>query len=156
MSRIHDIKAKWQALPVREQRLVLLAVGVLFFGLVYVGGVRPWLAHLDRLQNKVATLEKQLAWMKSQAPKLAQKSGRTAFRGSLTQAVTDSARRYGIVLNRVRPREPNGVQLWVEQAPAEQLLSWIQAMRNQGLVISQIQINKKKSGIVSASLTAEG
>ncbi|MDF2179223.1 type II secretion system protein M [Aliiglaciecola sp. CAU 1673] len=129
---------KFRALSEREQRLVIVAALFMIIGLFYFLIWSPMNQSIER--NKVAVQSQQelLAWVQKNANKAIQLKGSgkqsQRFSGSLTQAVNQHAGRSGISIARMQPQGEE-LLVWVDEAPFNQVLAWLQAMEQQGIQI---------------------
>lgn len=140
----------WQSLQQREQRLVLvcgIAIAVfLFYWLIW----QP--VHQVKASNQRALqqAEQQLLWLHSVLPQL-QQSGVSVERssGSLSQILTNSARQYGIRVNRMQPQNEQ-MQLVLDDVAFEQLLRWLHDLHYQhGLRLVNLDVSlSNQPGIV--------
>lgn len=63
MSALTDLQGRWRGVPAREQRLLLLALGVVGFALLWWVAVAPALAVLKAAPQQHAALDAQLQQM---------------------------------------------------------------------------------------------
>jgi general secretion pathway protein M len=69
------------------------------------------------------------------------KSGgnKATFSGSLPQAVNQSANSMKITISRMQPQDDE-LQVWIDQAPFNNVLSWLQSLEKTGVSILDIDI----------------
>lgn len=70
------LKARWQQLAEREQRVVAGGGLVLVVIILYVGIWQPFLNYNDSLRVRIASEEKNLQWMRAVDKKMQQMSGK--------------------------------------------------------------------------------
>ena len=63
----------------------------------------------------------------------------STFNGSLPQAVNQTAGRLKIAISRMQP-QGDELQVWVDQAPFNDVLSWLQALEKMGVSILDLDI----------------
>lgn len=137
------IKQKYSQLTEREQRLVLLSGIVMVIGLFY------WLVwaplNLSITTNRKAVEEQQqlLTWVQKNALRATQlrsaKGVGANFNGSLPQTVNQTAAQVDIAISRMQPQGEE-LQVWVDQAPFNDVLSWLQALEKMGIRILDLDI----------------
>ena len=117
---------------------VLVIVAIFYWGIW-----SPLNTSLERGQTAVNNQTELLAWVQKNANRAAQlrSSGdnNTRFSGSLPQAVNQSASRMKIAISRMQP-QGDELQVWIDQAPFNDILSWLQSMEKTGVSILDIDI----------------
>ena len=117
---------------------VLVIVAIFYWGIW-----SPLNTSLERGQSAVDNQTELLAWVQKNANRAAQlrSSGdnNTRFSGSLPQAVNQSASRMKIAISRMQP-QGDELQVWIDQAPFNDILSWLQSMEKTGVSILDIDI----------------
>ena len=117
---------------------VLVIVAIFYWGIW-----SPLNTSLERGQSAVNNQTELLAWVQKNANRAAQlrSSGdnNTRFSGSLPQAVNQSASRMKIAISRMQP-QGDELQVWIDQAPFNDILSWLQSMEKTGVSILDIDI----------------
>ncbi|MFQ3196361.1 MAG: general secretion pathway protein M [Paraglaciecola sp.] len=140
---MNKIKQKYSQLTEREQRLVLLSMVVMVIGLFY------WLVwapmnHSIATNHKAVEQQQQLLnWVQKNAVRAIQlrsaKGVATNFKGSLPQAVNQTAAQLDIAISRMQPQGEE-LQVWVDQAPFNDVLSWLQSLEQMGIIILDLDI----------------
>ncbi|WP_102798595.1 type II secretion system protein GspM [Bowmanella denitrificans] len=133
-----QIMEKFKALSEREQRLVLAAAAVLAVLLFYFLVWSPLNQSIARNQAAIASQQELLTWVQKNANRVQQLKGSASksskFNGSLTQAVNQSASRVNISIARMQPQGEE-LQVWVDEAPFNQVVAWLQGLEQMGIVI---------------------
>ena len=62
-----------------------------------------------------------------------------SFNGSLPQAVNQTASRVRIAIARMQPQGEE-LKVWVDEAPFNDVLSWLQALENMGVKIIDVDV----------------
>ena len=66
-------------------------------------------------------------------------AGTRTLSGSLPQAVNRSVAQHNIEVSRMQP-QGDELQVWVDQAPFNDVLAWLKSMESMGVVILQADI----------------
>ena len=139
------LKSTFLQLSEREQRLVIISAVLVIVAIFYWGIWSPLNTSLERGQTAVNNQTELLAWVQKNANRAAQlrRSGdnNTRFSGSLPQAVKQSASRMKIAISRMQP-QGDELQVWIDQAPFNDILSWLQSMEKTGVSILDIDITE--------------
>ena len=140
---MEKLKGMFQQLNEREKRLVVLSAILVVFAIFYWGIWSPLNASIEKNQTAVTNQQNLLVWVQKNANRAIQLrsgSGNTkSFTGSLTQAVNQSASRMKITISRMQP-QGDELQVWVDQAPFNDVLSWLQNLEKTGITILDIDI----------------
>lgn len=136
-------KSMFLQLSGREQRLVIVSAVLVLVAIFYWGIWAPLNSSLERDQAAVKNQTELLTWVQKNANKAVQlrSSGgsKVSFSGSLTQAVNQSANRMKIAISRMQPQGEE-LQVWIDQAPFNDVLSWLQSLEKTGVSIVDIDI----------------
>lgn len=158
------MKAWWNGLNPRERMSLLVGGAVLLLFILYVGVWSPLQGNLRQLETRAADQRAQLAWMRGAAAEVRQlraQGGAPVATGgaSLLTVVDRSARQGGLggALQRVEPDGDTAVRVWLNQAPFNDLLAWLEGLgRKQGVTVSRIAIEHgDKDGLVNVRATLE-
>lgn len=133
-----DFKQKFEQLNEREQKLTLITLVVvviaLFYGLIW----SPLNQSLEQNRKAADTQQQLHSWVQKNASKALQLKrsggGNKSFNGSLPQTVNQTASRFSISISRMQPQNDQ-LQVWVDQADFNSVLSWLQAMEGMGIKI---------------------
>lgn len=139
------LKSIFLQLSEREQRLVTVS-GVLLLAAIFYWGIwSPLNTSIERGQTAVKNQTELLDWVQKNANRAVQlRSGgnnKTSFVGSLPQVVNQSASRMKIAISRMQPQDEE-LQVWIDQAPFNDLLSWLQSLEKTGVSILDIDISE--------------
>ncbi|WBA17805.1 type II secretion system protein M [Salinivibrio kushneri] len=132
---IARIQAQWQSISVREQRLLLVAGGVLLLSVLYWGIVVPIQTQADQARTAVSSERKiyhELQQKRNHIMQLRSQSGHSrqvvASRNQpLNQVIAASAGEFNLTITRLQPGE-DSVQLGLEPLPFNQLLRWLEQL----------------------------
>ena len=137
------LKSTFLQLSTREQRLVIISAILVLVAIFYWGLWSPLNTTLERSQTAVKNQTELLDWVQKNANKAVQlrSSGgnKASFSGSLPQAVNQSASRMKITISRMQP-QGDELQVWIDQAPFNDILSWLQSLEKTGVSILDIDI----------------
>jgi general secretion pathway protein M len=137
------LKSMFLQLSGREQRLVIISAVLVLVAIFYWGIWSPLNTSLERSQIAVKNQTELLTWVQKNVNRAAQlrSSGgnNTSFSGSLPQAVNQSASRMKIAISRMQP-QGDELQVWIDQAPFNDVLSWLQSLEKTGVSILDIDI----------------
>jgi general secretion pathway protein M len=137
------LKSMFLQLSEREQRLVMISAIMLLVAIFYWGIWSPLNTSIDKAQNAVKNQTELLAWVQKNANKAVQlrssSGNKASFSGSLPQAVNQSASRMQIAISRMQP-QGDELQVWIDQAPFNDVLSWLQSLEKTGVSILDIDI----------------
>ena len=127
----------------REQRLVIISAILVLIAIFYWSIWSPLNTSLERGKIAVKNQTELLYWVQKNANKAVQmrsSAGKNAsFSGSLPQAVNQSATRMNIAISRMQPQGEE-LQVWIDQAPFNDILSWLQSLEKTGVSIVDIDI----------------
>lgn len=137
------LKSTFLQLSEREQRLVIISAVLVLVAIFYWGIWSPLNTSIEKGQTAVKNQTELLDWVQKNANRAVQlrSSGgnNSAFTGSLPQAVNQSASRMQIVISRMQP-QGDELQVWIDQAPFNDLLGWLQSLEKTGVSILDIDI----------------
>jgi general secretion pathway protein M len=140
-------KSMFLQLSEREQRLVVISTVLVLVAIFYWGIWSPLNTSLEKNKVAVKNQTELIAWVQKNANRAVQlRSGggnKTSFSGYLPQAVNQSASRMKIAISRMQP-QGNELQVWIDQAPFNDVLSWLQSLEKTGVSILDIDIAESK------------
>ncbi|WP_077663208.1 MULTISPECIES: type II secretion system protein M [Salinivibrio] len=141
-----QLKARWQSLSEREQRLLMVAALVMLLSVLYWGIIAPIQAEANnaraaltserRLLSDVQQKHQQIVQLRAQSG--ASSRAPTSSNQPLNQVVAASAGEFSVTITRLQPGEAS-VQLGVEPLPFNQLLRWLdQLARLHGIQVVRL------------------
>ena len=136
------LKSMFLQLSEREQRLVVISAVLVFIAIFYWGIWSPLNTSLERNQSAVKNQTELLAWVQKNANRAVQlrsSGGNASFSSSLPQVVNQLASRMKIAISRMQP-QGDELQVWIDQAPFNDVLSWLQSLEKTGVSILDIDI----------------
>jgi general secretion pathway protein M len=140
---MNKLKAYYVQLSDREQRLVLLSAVLLVIAVFYWGLWSPLSQSVERGQTALNSQQELLLWVQKNANRAKQLQGSAGqnaqLTGSLAQEVNQSASRLNITISRMQP-QGDELQVWVDQVPFNDVLSWLQSMESKGVVILDVDV----------------
>ncbi|MDH5435746.1 MAG: type II secretion system protein M [Gammaproteobacteria bacterium] len=156
---------KWlHSLEDRERLYVkagsIIVLLMLFYALLWA----PFLDKVNKLDGQVNSHRETLSWMQNNTDliKHAQpdtNSGTVNRDQSLIAVIGETTKNspLGKSVKRVEENKDNSVRVWLEKAPFEQMINWLEKLQsNYGAIITSINIDKQnEAGIVNARLILE-
>ena len=134
---------KFRALTEREQQLVILSGVFIVVALFYWGIWSPLTTSIEQQRQLLDNQQSLLTWVNDSAARAQQlrrsTTGNNSFSGSLPQAVNRTTNQHNIAISRMQP-QGDELQVWVDQAPFNDVLAWLQTMEKMGIVILQADI----------------
>lgn len=134
---------RYKALTEREQKLVILSAVFIVIALFYFAIWSPLNNALAQQQKLLDNQQSLLVWVKDSAARAQQlrrvSGSEKNFSGSLPQAVNRTTAKHDIAISRMQPQNDE-LQIWVDQAPFNDVLEWLKSMENMGVVILQADI----------------
>tara|TARA_B110000211_G_scaffold232571_1_gene296612 strand:- start:802 stop:1269 length:468 start_codon:yes stop_codon:yes gene_type:complete len=137
------MKAWWQQLNIREQRLVLV-MSVLISIFILYGLI--WQPLNENIAKQKSTLERQqalLTWVEenTQRYQAAKRSGRASSGASLSSIVNRTSRLNNIIITRMQP-QGDDLQVWIDEISFNQLLTWLEQLASRdGLQVKNIDLS---------------
>lgn len=148
--------AKWQGqyqqMNQQERLLVNISVVVVAIGLFYWLLWSPLSNAVDKNRKAVANQTTLLQWVQKNANRAVQLRGaggsQIKFSGSLPQVANQSAAQLKITISRMQP-QGDELLLWVDNAPFNDVLSWLQNLEKRGIAIRDLDVAQtNESGYV--------
>lgn len=140
---MNSLIERYKALTEREQKLVTLSALVVVIALFYFAIWSPLNTALDKQARLLDNQQSLLVWVKDSAARAQQlrrnTTGKRAFSGSLPQAVSRTTNQHNIAISRLQP-QGDELQVWIDQAPFNNVLEWLKTMESMGVVILQADI----------------
>lgn len=153
------IWAWYESATPREQRYLKIGAGVVGALLIWLLLVSPLMtfsasARADYLQQR-----ETVAWMQANRHRVGGPALQPRAPGeSLLGIANQTARAVGISFRRYQPTGDNGLNLWLESVPFNQLMPWLETLeRNHGVVADELTITRRdEPGLVDARIVLEG
>jgi len=149
--------AHYEAAAPREQRLLklLCAFALLVIAILLLMPLHQFNqdAAADYLQQKDT-----LAWMQANRASVGKVTATARKPGeSLLTVANQSARRFGLAFKRYEPKGENGLNLWLENVPFNQVVQWLGALeREYGVVAVDLSSSRRDEGQVDVRVVVEG
>lgn len=148
-------------MPARDQMALKLLAVVLFIIFLYFGLWQPAYLYKHEAELKLQQQKDLLALVMENKTALSELSGADRSGASslnsqqLVSAVTNLARQAGVMLKRFEPSGEREIKVWVEDAPFDKMMSWLNTLQKTLKVrVDQISLEKTDApGLVSARLT---
>lgn len=159
------MKAWLAGLAPRERLLVLAAATVVGLLLFYALLLQPFYTRHGMLETGVAEQRDTLQWMQQSAATVRSLRGSDQATSiglggrSLLSVADSSARSAGLgpALKRVEPEGSSGVRVWLDGAPFDSVIGWLDTMSaRHGVDVESITLEQSgASGRVNARLTLQ-
>jgi general secretion pathway protein M len=126
------MKAWWQQLNTREQRLVIAMASVIGVFLLYSFIWQPLNENLAKAEKKLLRQQALLEWVGENTARYQQsaKNGSSRSNGSISSIVNRTAKRNTIVITRIQP-QGDDLQVWIDEVSFSQLLLWLEQLATQ-------------------------
>jgi len=137
------MKAWWQQLNSREQRLVA-AMAVVFMVFIFYSAIwQPINKSLAEANSKLIRQQALLTWVQENTKlyqQAKQTAGKTKFSGSISSVANRSAKTYKLTITRMQP-QGDDLQVWIDSTSFTQLLFWLEHLaNNEGLQVKAIDL----------------
>ena len=123
------MKAWWQQLNMREQRLVIAMSAVIgvfvLYGLIW----QPLNESISKTKTKVERQQALLSWVEesTQLYQQAKRNGGKSTGASLSSIVNRTSRANNITITRMQP-QGDDLQVWIDEISFNQLLAWLEQL----------------------------
>ena len=137
------MKAWWQQLNTREQRLVsvmsvLMSIFILY-GLIW----QPLTENIEKTTLKLERQQALLTWVaeNTQRYQQAKRNARGGSGASLSSIVNRTSSANNITITRMQP-QGDDLQVWIDEISFNQLLTWLEQLAiNDGLQVKNIDLS---------------
>lgn len=155
------IERWYSGLAKREQRLVLLCLGVVVALILYLAVIQPLIGAHAHLERSVQSDRSLLVYMNDSAGRLKNiapaSSGPAHLTGSVFSTVSSAAQDKSIhnAVQRLEQANNGGVRLTLTAVPFDALITWLQKLATEkGIVAESANIQGAQApGTVNVSLT---
>lgn len=166
-NRIQELKYQLQHMPMvvkyeqwyhklaeREQKAVysvsVLLVLALLYSLIWSPAQSGYVKAQKALQRELSLHQ----WMQDNRHRVAGAGATSAGEGgSLLAVINQTARKQQITLSRFEPDGEQGVRIWLEKAPFDDVMAWVQHLETQGVVVSQLNADRDGQGFAGFRIT---
>jgi len=138
------MKAWWNQLNSREQRLIASLGGVLLVFLFYSLVWQPLNENIEKGEQKIKRHQGLLQFVSDETHKYRQLKGSGAkpSSGSISSIVNRTANRSGIKIDRMQP-QGDEIQVWLDDVSFNALVSWVELLSsNEGIQVKSIDLSK--------------
>jgi general secretion pathway protein M len=158
------MKQWWLSKTPQEHLAMIIGGSAVLILLIYLIIWRPFEQNLEKKALLVTSQESTLEWMRGNVDLIQSLSAKQDKRGTnskeaLLTLVDRTAKSIKLreQIQRIKPQGENTVQLWVEQASFDTLISWLgQLTQNYALDIESLNIDKQESpGLVNARVVLQ-
>lgn len=146
------LRRRYEALALREQRLVVVVLAVAGLALAYSVAV-PVLQYRQAAVERLAAEQTDLQWMRDnreRAARPARNSDRAAGPQGRLSTINAAAKEADLALRRLQP-DANGFTVQIEAQPFAKVIRWSSALEaRHGIEIASVSIDVEAPGIVNA------
>ncbi len=147
---------RWQHMARRERLMLGLLAVFLLSTLMYLGVWRPVASQKIEAQLYLFQQRELHAYLQARAPAVMERQGRPVINldpARLQGLVTASAAEKGLAVERLDSEGSGGVQVSLQPAGFERLLSWFDELQAQGVRIEEAGLDRQGDGRIAARLT---
>jgi general secretion pathway protein M len=137
------MKAWWQQLNIREQRLVMVMSGVISIFILYGLIWQPLNENITKQKLKIERQQALLTWVEENTKRYqeAKRDGGASSGASLSSIVNRTSRANNITITRMQPQGEE-LQVWIDEISFNQLLSWLEKLASRdGLQVKNIDLS---------------
>lgn len=137
------MKAWWQQLNIREQRLVLVMSVVISIFILYGLIWQPLNEGIDKQKLTLERQQELLTWVEenTQRYQQAKRNARAGSGASLSSIVNRTSRANNIIITRMQP-QGDELQVWIDEISFNQLLTWLEQLASRdGLQVKNIDLS---------------
>jgi general secretion pathway protein M len=159
------MNAWWLSKTPREQLVLVVGAGVLLLFLLYLLAWQPFVASVDQKRLLIKSQQTTLNWMQQNLSEIqrirsqSRSNGTVPSNEALLTLVDRTAKQSQLrqQIQRIKPQGDDTVQLWVEQAAFDTLLTWLGGLSlKYGIQIESLNIDRQDSpGIINARLVLQ-
>ena len=161
MNRIDELRAWYQSLQQREQRMLQAGAAALVAMLLYAAVLHPYISGKQRLQQHIGNQRDLIAWMRPAAAQIQslrgqQPSGMPA--GQSLLAVVDKSASdagFGAALKQIQTGNDGSVRLQMQGVAFDGMVRWLGSLQQRyGITVREMTAQRSASpGNVDAGLT---
>ena len=151
---LQTLHLKWQQLSIREQRLLMLAGGLLIALIFYLALWRPVHQAHDRALQRFDAARADWQWL-NETLAHSPPSATAPVRVLTPPALQEMLRQHRLqsALKQLRPDRKGLIEIQLQQAPAQAIINWLHALRQQYHVVPErIHIKPVKPGRVDVTV----
>ena len=151
---MESLREWWNGLAVRERKLLITGGVVLALALAWLliwEPVKQGISEREQAINNQQELFRELQAMREEAQELRARAGDNTggvvAAGDLLSLANASAREHGLggAVQRVQPQGDDRVQVWLEQAAFDELISWLGSLQYEhGVSVYNISLERQR------------
>jgi general secretion pathway protein M len=157
INKLHErYQGFYQSLSTRDQLLLKVLAVFLLLVLLINSVLMPAYNYASSAQQQYIESTDTLAWMEANRYRVTSKAPSTDG-SSLLAVANESSQRFQISFKRFEPVGENGLNLWVEMVPFNNLVEWLADLEQRhNIQIKEIAVDRQDaSGQVNARLVLE-
>jgi general secretion pathway protein M len=159
------MKQWWMSRTSQEQRALMIGGAVVCLLMIYLLIWEPFAERVDIAAMRVKSQQSTLIWMQESAARIKQlkSSGSAGKPAASNQALltlvdrTAKQNRLRDYIQRLKPQGSNSVQIWMEQAPFDNLIKWLGRLESEnGVNVESLSISREEgAGMVKARINLQ-
>jgi len=161
MNRIDELRAWYQSLQQREQRVLMAGAVALAVMLLYAAVLHPYFSGKQRLQQHISDQQDLITWMKPAAAQIQSLRGQQPSAmpaGQSLLAVVDKSAAdagFGTALKQVQTGNDGSVRVQMQGAGFDSLVRWLGSLQQRyGITVRELTAQRSTTpGDVDAGIT---
>ncbi len=156
---VQAVLNRYDALPPRDQAALKLLATFFAVVLAYLLMLAPATEYSQQAQARYKGNVDTLQWMESNRAAVANRPGaQQAADQSLLGIANSTAKRSQLDFTRYEPVGDNGLSLWLEEVPFNNVVVWLEMISQQyGISVQEITVNKhEENGVANVRLILQG
>lgn len=146
------MKAWWQQLNAREQKMIGAMGSVVLFVILYSVIWQPINENLIKTKNQLESQQELLSWVNENVARYKQakvSNAKGTSKDSLSSIVNRTAGQNQITIARMLPQGED-LQVWIDEVPFNKLLQWLEKLSvKEGLYVESIDLTSaEQAGVV--------
>ncbi len=126
---MNPIQHYWEGISTREQHIVIAVSAVFSLTLFYLIFISPLITRAQEANQQLNNEQELSVWVAAKSGQLEilreTASGGVNLSLPINQVVTASARRFGLVIERLQPQQSD-LQVWLKPLSFETLVKWLE------------------------------
>ena len=146
------VKPYWQNLSDRERLLLVVAACFISILICYLFVIEPLKIKLSQKVSIIETQQNDVLWMEQQLPLVQQLRQKNPVliredERPLATLIEQTLQQFKLreATQRIVP-EDNTTQIWIEKAPFETILNWINSIGKYGVTVNKIDVTPHEDG----------
>lgn len=152
-----SIKNWFHDLSEQDQKITLLAGGIVLLALLFLMIINPLNQSVDKLEVEVTSRIKSDHWMSQQVSVIKSSSSSVSSpRGSLplTSIINNTTRKFNLAVSRRDSKNQNEMQVWFDNVNFDSFLRWVAEVESKhGVSVATVNVrSREQNGITSINV----